>query len=101
MHKPNLLVSSDIMKLQKWISMVGDDGLRDTKPSDDMIEYEQCCSFLGVIKCRHRLDPFSEIIHNYNDVSMPPAQVRVTCHEVNAPFIKWTNGNYRIKKSMM
>jgi hypothetical protein len=53
-------------------AMVGDDGLRDIKPSDDMIEYEKCCYFHGVIECRHRLSPLSEIIHNYNDVSMPP-----------------------------
>jgi hypothetical protein len=82
-------------------SMVSDDGLRDTKPIDDMIEYEQCCSFPDVIKCRHRLGALSEIIHSYNDVSMPPDRVRVTCHEVNSPFIKWTNGNYRIERSRM
>jgi hypothetical protein len=58
-------------KIVKMGVMVGDDGLRDTKPSDDMIEYELCCIFPSVIECRHRLYPLSEIIHNYNDVSMP------------------------------
>jgi hypothetical protein len=82
-------------------AMVSDDGLRDTKPSDDMIEYEQCCSFPDVIKCRHHLGPLSEIIHIYNDVSIPLDRARVTCHEVNAPFKKWTNGNYRIKRRRM
>jgi hypothetical protein len=81
--------------------MVGGSGLRDTKPSDDIIEYEQHYSFPGIIKCRHRLDPFSEIVHNYNDVSMPPGRVRVTCHEVNALFSEWTNENYRVKRRRM
>jgi hypothetical protein len=44
-------------KILKMTTMISNDGLRDTKPSNDMIEYEQCCSFLSVIKCRHRLDP--------------------------------------------
>jgi hypothetical protein len=79
--------------------VICNDGLRDIKPSNDMIEYEQCYSSPSVIECRHRLGPFSEIIHIYNNVSMPPDQVRVTCHEVNAPFRKWTNKNYRVKRS--
>jgi hypothetical protein len=32
---------------------------------------------------------------------MPPGRVRVTCHEFNAPFRKWTNGNYRIERCRM
>jgi hypothetical protein len=79
-------------------TMVSDDGLRDTKPSDDTIEYEKLYIFSSIIKCRHHLDPFSEIIHSYNNVSMPPDQVRVTCHEVDAPFSEWTNENYWIKR---
>jgi hypothetical protein len=59
-------------KILKMTIVISNDGLRDTKPSNDMIEYEQCCIFLGVIKYRHHLGPFSEIVHNYNDVSMPP-----------------------------
>jgi hypothetical protein len=81
-------------EFSKMATVIGNDSLRDTKSSNYMIEYEQCCSFPSVIKCRHRLGPFSEIIHNYNDVSMPLDQVRVTCHEVNAPFGEWTNENY-------
>jgi hypothetical protein len=59
-------------EIAKMTTMVSDDGLRDTKPSNDMIEYEQHYSFPGIIKCRHRLGPFSEIIHGYDNVSMPP-----------------------------
>jgi hypothetical protein len=77
-------------------TMISNNILRDTKPSNDMIEYEQCCSIPGVIKCRHHLSLFSEIIHNYNDVCMPPDRVRVTCHEVNVPFGKWNNKNHRM-----
>jgi hypothetical protein len=77
-------------------TVINNDSLMNTKSSNDMIEYEQCYSYPGVIKCRHHLGPFSEIVHSYNDVSMPPDRVRVTCHEVNAPFGEWTNENYRM-----
>jgi hypothetical protein len=86
-------------KISKMTIVVSNDGLRDTKSSNDMIEYEQRCSFPGVIKCRYFLGPLSEIIHIYNNVSMLPSRVRVTCHEVNAPFGKWTNENSRVERS--
>jgi hypothetical protein len=59
-------------KISKMTTVISNDGLRDTKSSNDMTEYEQCYSFSSLIKCRHHLGPFSEIIHNYNNVSMPP-----------------------------
>jgi hypothetical protein len=83
----------DVLKMDIVIS---NDSLRESKSSDDMIEYEKCCNFSSVIECRHRLDPFSEIICGYDDVSMPLVRVRVTCHEVNAPFCERTNENYRV-----
>ena len=99
MSKTQLLGKFRHHEIAKMTTMVSDDGVRDTKSSNDMIEYEQRCNFPSIMKCRHRLDPFSEIIHNYNNVSMPPGRVRVTCHEFNAPFREWTNGNYRVKRS--
>jgi hypothetical protein len=101
MSKTQLLGNFKHREIEKMTTMVNDDVLRDTKSSNDMIEYEQCCSFPGIIKCRHRRDPFSEIIHDYDNVYMPPCRVRVTCHEVNSPFSEWTNGNYRVKSSRM
>jgi hypothetical protein len=78
MAKTQLFSEFEHHNISKMTTMINNNGLRDTKPSNDMIEYEQCCSFPGVLKCRHCLDPFSEIVHNYNDVSMPPDRVRVT-----------------------
>jgi hypothetical protein len=101
MSKTQLLDKFRHHEIVKMTTMVCDNGLRDTKSSNDMIEYEKCCSFPGIIKYRHCLDPFSEIIHGYDNVSMPPGQVRITCHEVNAPFSKWTNGKYKVKRSRM
>ena len=83
-------------EISKMATVISNDSLGDTKPSNDMIEYEQFYSFPCVIECRHRLGPFSEVRHNYDDVSMPLDRVRATCHEVNAPFCEGTNGNYRV-----
>jgi hypothetical protein len=58
-------------KISKVTTVISNDGLRDTKSCNDMTEYEQCCIFPSIIKCMHRLGPFSEIIHSYNDLSMP------------------------------
>jgi hypothetical protein len=59
-------------EISKMATVINNDSLWDSKSSDDMIEYEQCYSFPCVIECRHNLNPFSEVIHNYDDVSMPP-----------------------------
>jgi hypothetical protein len=101
MPKTQLICKFRHHEIVKMTTMVNDNGLRDTKSSNNMIEYEQCCIFLGIIKCRHQLGPFSEIIDDYDDVSMPPDRVRVTCHEVDSPFSEWTNENYRVKRSRM
>jgi hypothetical protein len=73
-------------------TVISDDSLRNTKASNDMVKKKKCCSPPGIIKCRHRLGPFREIINSYDNISMPPGRVRVTGHEVNAPFSERTYG---------
>jgi hypothetical protein len=72
MMKTQLLSKFRHHKILKMTTVISNNIPRDTKSSNDMIGYEQCCSFPGVIKCRHCLDLFSEIIHSYNNISMPP-----------------------------
>ena len=79
--------------------MVSNDCLWDTKPSYDMIEYENCSCFSACVECRHRLGPLSKIINRKDDIRMPPGRVRVTSNKVNAPFGEWTSGNYRVERS--
>jgi hypothetical protein len=98
MSKTQLLIKFIHHEILKMTTVTSNDGLRDTKSSNDMIEYEQRYSFPSIINCGHRLGPFSEMIHSYNNVSMPLDRVRVTCHEFNAPFSEWTKGNYRVKR---
>ena len=42
--------------------------------------------------------PFGEVVHVYDNISMPPSRVRVTCHKIDAPLRKGTNGNDRMKR---
>jgi hypothetical protein len=56
-------------KILKMATVISNDSLRNTKSSNDVIEYEQCCSSPSVIKCRHRLNPFSEVMY-----SCPPTE---------------------------
>ena len=58
--------------MSKMGTMIDNDGLRDTKPRNDVIEYElSCCLTVGG-KCRNFFDPFGEVINQYNDTIMPP-----------------------------
>ena len=77
--------------------MIGNDGLRDTKPRNDVIKYELSCYLTISRKCRHCLNPFGEVVNGYDDISMPPSRVRVTRHKINAPLRKGTNANDRVE----
>ena len=58
-------------KVSKMVTVISDDSLRDPKSSNNMIKYEKGYNFPGIVKSRHHLGPFCEIIHGYNNVSMP------------------------------
>src|SRR5277367_6475908 len=56
--------------VSKMTSMVSNDCLWDTKPSNNMIENEnRRCSTI-CLKRRHRLGPFSKIINRKDDIRM-------------------------------
>ena len=80
----------------KMGTMIGNDGLRDTNPRHTVIEHElsSCLTVSG--KCRHCFFPFGELVHGYDNISMPPSRVRVTRHKIDAPLCKGTNGNDRV-----
>ena len=83
-------------EISEMAIMISDDSLRDSESCDDMIEYEHGCSFFGIIECRHRLGPLCEIIHGYNNVSIPLSQVRVKSHEIDTPFRERSSETYRV-----
>src|SRR6202034_2869716 len=85
--------------VSKMTSMISDDCLRDTKPSDNMIENENCRCSTICLKCRHRLGPFSKIINREDDIRMPPGRVRVTSDEVDTPFAEGPDGNDGMERS--
>ena len=53
-------------------TMIGKNGLRDTKPRNDVIEYELSYCLIVGGKCRNFFGPFGEVINQYNDTIMPP-----------------------------
>lgn len=57
--------------MSKMRTMISNDGLRDTKSSCKMVENELSGSFAVNIRCGHHLGPFSEIINDDNDITMP------------------------------
>ena len=79
--------------------MISDYRLWDTKPSNYMVEHENCSCLAVCLKRRHRLGPLSKIIYRKDDIRMPPGRVRVTCNKIDTPFGKRTNDNYRVERS--
>ena len=85
--------------VSKMTPMISNNRLRNTKPSNYMIEYENCSCLVVCLKCRHRLGPLSKIIYRKDNVRMPPGRVRVTCNKIDTPFFEWTNDNDRVERS--
>ena len=59
-------------KVLKMATVISNDSLWDIESSNNMIKYEKGYNFPSIVECGHRLGPFCEIIHSYNNVSMPP-----------------------------
>jgi hypothetical protein len=52
--------------------------------SDDVIEHKKCCSSAIIKKCRHSLNPFTEIIDEDDNITM---------HEIDTPSCKGVDGD--------
>jgi hypothetical protein len=91
MAKTQLLGKFRHHKIPKVATVISNNSLGNTKTSYDVIKKKQGCGLSSIIECWHRLGPFCKVINDYNNVTMPPGRVRVTCHEINAPFCKRTN----------
>lgn len=83
----------------KMRTMICDDGLRDSEPGNHMIEHKLSICLTVISQCRHHFSPFCKVINDDNNITMPPDQVRVTGHKINAPLCKGANGNDRVQKS--
>jgi hypothetical protein len=96
MSKTQLVGKFRHHKVLKMATVISNNSLWDPESSNNMIKYEKGCRFPSTVESRHRLDPFHEIIHGYDNVSMPPDRVRVTFHEIDTPFCERSDGNYRV-----
>jgi hypothetical protein len=96
MSKTQLVGKFRHHKVSKMATVISNDSLWDPKSSNNMIKYEKGFSFPSIFESRHRLGPFREIIHGYDNVSLPLGRVRVTCHEIDTPFSEISDGNYRV-----
>jgi hypothetical protein len=52
--------------------MISYNGLQDTESSDDVVKHKGCCSATIIKECRHSLNPFSEVINENDDITVPP-----------------------------
>ena len=68
----------------------------DPKPCNNMIKENKCNFLSRVVECRHRFGPFGKIVDCDNNITVPPGRMRVTGHEVNTPFRKWSHKDNRM-----
>ena len=73
--------------------MVSDNGLRDSKPGNHMIEKKLGSSLTVSCECRNCFGPFSEVVHGYDNITIPPCRARVTRHKIDTPIRKGANDN--------
>lgn len=79
--------------IPEMLSVIRNYCLWNTKMCDDMVEKEVCKHFTSVVKCRHHLNLFSKVIICNTNITMPPDQLRVTCHKVDTTFRKRITNN--------
>jgi hypothetical protein len=66
--------------------MISDNLLRDSKPSYNLIEYEERNSLTIGFKCRHGLRPLSKVVYDHDNVMMPPSRSWVAIHKIQPPL---------------
>ena len=73
------------------LPMICNYSLWDPKPCNNMTKEKKCSCLSYVVECRYRFGPFGKIVDCDNNITMPPGWTRVTGHEVNTPFHKWSH----------
>ena len=73
--------------------MINENRLPDFGLSYNLIEYEKCCSLTIKFNGRNGLDPFIKLIHNHNNVMMPPNRSWVAINEVHPPLGEGIDNN--------
>jgi len=74
--------------------MVSENISRKPKPSHDLIEHEKNCVFTINRKCWDGLCPLCKVFNDHYNVSMPPRQGWVACHEIYPPLGEGDIKNY-------
>ena len=76
--------------------MVSDNISRDTKLSNDMIEYKMMGCLTITFNSSHILYSFRELIHDHYEVMVPPSQRWVAIHKYYPPLGARTDGDNRV-----
>jgi len=73
--------------------MISYNSLRNIKLSDDVVKHKKCGSATIIKKCSYSLNPFSEIINDNDDITVPPVGGRITLNKINSPFGEGVDGD--------
>jgi hypothetical protein len=71
MAKTHLGVQFTHHLILEMLSMINYNSLWDTESSDDVVKHEECYNATIIKECRHSLNPFSEVINDNDDITVP------------------------------
>lgn len=73
--------------------------LQKAKLANDVVREKVCIHFADIIQCRNIFGTLSNVVNNDNDLGIPLDRVKVTCHNIDAPFHKGTNNDNRMQQN--
>ena len=82
--------------IPKMGTIISNNGLWNSKSSDDLVKYEQSNNFTIISECGHSLSPFREVIDGNNYITVSLGRGRLTLHEINALIFKRVDVNYEM-----
>jgi hypothetical protein len=70
----------------------------DSEPRYNMVEYKEFCSPTIIFNGRHGLYPFSKLIHNHDNMLVPPSRGWVKIHKIYPPLGEGNDGDDWVKR---
>jgi hypothetical protein len=78
--------------------MISENIFWDSKPRYNLIEYEERYNLTIGFEGKHGLYPFSEIIHDHDNMLVPDIQGWVVVHKIHSPLGEGTDNNHWVKR---
>jgi hypothetical protein len=73
----------------------------DSKLGYNLVEHKKCCILTIVFNSRNGLFPFSEVVHDHDNMLIPTSRRWVAVHKIHPPLVQGTDGDDWVKREWM